>query len=125
MAQINIDKNLYNDIVAFKIENEQLINDLYESFNNFTSDELAAAIEIIHNFKIINDEYNKYIVIYNNSVANQQQSDEYITIEGDTFQSIAQTMTGNYNNWKKIMEFNEIKDPFIESGVAILIPRNL
>lgn len=122
---INIDKNVYNDVVKYKTENEQLINDLYSSFNNFTNDELQAAIEIIYHLNIINEEYNKYIIIYNNTVASEEQSQEYITIEGDTFQSIAQHMTGDFNNWKQIMQFNDITDPVLDSGVTIQIPLNL
>lgn len=122
---INIDKNVYNDTVKYKLENEQLINDLYSSFDNFTSEELQAAIEIIYHLNIINEEYNKYIIIYNNTVASEEQSQEYITVEGDTFQTIAQHMTGDFNNWKKIMEFNDMVDPVLESGEVIMIPFNL
>ncbi len=122
---ITLDKSIYNQIVNQKIENELVISDLYASFSNLTMEEQQDAIEIIYNLNIINDEFNKYIVIYNNSISNDDQSEEYISVYGDTFQSIASKLTGDFNNWKSIMDFNYIKDPYIEPGTVILIPRNL
>lgn len=125
MAQVNIDKTLYNNIYSYKLENDQLINDLYASFNNFTSKEKQIAIEVIYNLKIINEEYEKYIVIYNSISNSEQQADEYITLQNDNFQRVAQIMTGDFNNWKKIMEFNNLTDPYLEPGTVLKIPRDL
>lgn len=122
---INIDKALYNEVYEAKIESEQLIEDLYASFNNFTAEEKMAAIEIIYNLKIINEEYQKYIVIYNQAVQPEVQSSEYIIIYGDTIASIAAKETGDFNNWKKIMEFNQLTDPNLIVGDVLLIPRDL
>lgn len=122
---VNIDKALYNEVIETKIENEQLIEDLYASFDNFTAEEKMAAIEIIYNLKVINEEYEKYIVIYNQFVSPDEVADEYIIIYGDTIASIAAKETGDYNNWKKIMEFNQLKDANLVVGDVLLIPRNL
>lgn len=122
---VNIDKALYNDVYATKIENEQLIEDLYASFDNFTAEEKMAAIEIIYNLKIINEEYTKYIVIYNQAVQPEIQSSEYIICYGDTIVSIAAKETGDFNNWKKIMEFNQLTDTNLVVGDVLMIPRDL
>lgn len=122
---ITIDKSLYNDIYATKLENEQLIEDFYSSFDNFTAEEKMAAIEIIYNLKIINEEYEKYIVIYNNEVQPEVQSNEHIICYGETLQYIAAKETGDFNNWKKIMEFNQLSDINLIVGDVLLIPRDL
>jgi hypothetical protein len=122
---LEIDKNLYNEIYKEKLENEQIILEFYQNFDNYTFEEKFAATEIITNLNIINEEYEKYITIYNNTILEDEQSQEYVTIYGDTFQKIAAKKTGNYNNWKAIMEFNGITDPIIESGTIIQIPENL
>lgn len=122
---IPLDKSLYNEIYKEKLNNTQIIAEFYQNFDNYTFEEKFAATEIIGYLNIINEEYDKYITIYNNSILEDEQSQEYITIYGDTFQKIAAKKTGNYNNWKVIMEFNGITDPIIEPGTVILIPENL
>lgn len=122
---IPLDKSLYNEIYKEKLNNTQIIAEFYQNFDNYTFEEKFAATEIIGYLNIINEEYDKYITIYNNSILEDEQSQEYVTIYGDTFQKIAAKKTGNYNNWKVIMEFNGITDPIIEPGTVILIPENL
>ncbi len=122
---IPLDKSLYNEIYKEKLNNTQIIAEFYQNFDNYTFEEKFAATEIIGYLNIINEEYDKYITIYNNSILEDEQSQEYITIYGDTFQKIAAKKTGNYNNWKVIMEFNGITDPIVEPGTVILIPENL
>lgn len=122
---LNLTKQIYNEISENKIENESIINELYSNFNNFTMAEKQSAIEIIYNLKIINDEYNKYIVIYNATIQDERRNEEYITIYNDTFQSIAAKMTGDPNNWKAIMKYNNITDLYLEPGTVILIPLNI
>lgn len=125
MSKVILDKDIYNEVNAAKLYNENVIADLYSNFNNYTMDEKQSAIEIIYNLKIINDEYEKYIIIYNSQINQSKRTNEYISCEGDTWQSIAQRQTGDYNNWKKIMEFNNITDIYLESGVSIKIPLSL
>lgn len=122
---IILNKEVYNLIVSQKIENEQVIADIYANFDNYTMDEKFSALEIIDNLNIANEEFQKYIVIYNAKADNAKQSEEYIVVYGDTIQSIAQKVTGNYENWKKIMVFNKISDINIEPGTVILIPEDI
>jgi len=122
---IILSKEIYNLIVNQKIENEQVIADIYANFDNYTMDEKFSALEIIDNLNIANEEFQKYIVIYNAKADNSRQSEEYIVLYGDTIQSIAQKVTGNYENWKKIMVFNNLSDVDIEPGTIILIPEDI
>lgn len=120
-----LSKEIYNQIVNQKIANEQTIADLYANFENFTQEEKFTALEMITDFAIINEEFQKYIIIYNQSVQNEIHSSEYIVVFGDTIHSIAQKETGDYQNWKQIMEFNNLSDIRLEVGTIILIPRDL
>lgn len=120
-----LSKEIYNSIVQQKIANEQTIAELYASFDNLTQDEQFTALSMITDFNIINEEFQKYIVLYNNTVQEEVNSNEYIVSFGDTIHSIAQKETGNYENWKKIMEFNNLFDLDLEVGSIILIPSNL
>jgi hypothetical protein len=113
----------YNQIVAAKIENENAISDLYANFDNFTQDDKFIALEIIDNLNIINEEFTKYIAVYNTIEQQLEQDLEYVVSMGDTILSIAQKMTGDYNNWKEIMRFNNISDIDLEVGTILLIPR--
>lgn len=122
---IILDKEIYNQVIAQKLANEQTITELYANFDNFTQEEKFIALDMITDFNIINEEFQKYIVIYNQSVQSENHSNEYIVISGDTIHSIAQKETGDYQNWKKIMEFNSLSDLELEVGTIILIPRNL
>jgi nucleoid-associated protein YgaU len=122
---IILTKEIYNLVVNQKIENEQVIADIYANFDNYTMEEKYNALDIIDNLNIANEELQKYIVVYNNKVENLKQSEEYIVLYGDTIQSIAQKVTGNYENWKKIMVFNKLSDPDIEPGTTILIPEDI
>jgi hypothetical protein len=122
---LELDKATYNDIYKEKLNNEQIIAEFYQNFDNYTFEEKFAATEIIGYLNIINEEYGKYITIYNNTILEDEQSQEYISIYGDTFQKIAAKKTGNYNNWKAIMEFNGITNLLIDPGTTILIPENL
>lgn len=121
---IILSKEVYNQVVAQKLANEQTIADLYASFDNFTQEEKFVALDMITDFNIINEEFQKYIVIYNQSIQAENHSNEYIVVYGDTIHSIAQRETGDYQNWKKIMEFNNLGDVELEVGTVILIPRN-
>jgi nucleoid-associated protein YgaU len=120
-----LSKEIYNSIVQQKIANERTIAELYASFDNFTQDEQFIAISMITDFNIINEEFQKYIVLYNNTIQEEVNSNEYIVSFGDTIHSIAQKETGDYENWKKIMEFNNLYDLDLEVGSIILIPSNL
>jgi nucleoid-associated protein YgaU len=122
---ILLSKELYNDIVAEKLSNEKTIKDIYASFDNYTQEDKFIALEIVSNLNIINEEYAKYIAIYNSMVSDEKQSDEYIVTYGDTIHSIAQKMTGDYNNWKKLMRFNKLTDINLEVGQVILIPLDI
>jgi len=122
---IILNKEIYNLIVNQKIENEQVIAEIYANFDNYTMDEKFNALDIIDNLNIANEEFQKYIVIYNARADNAKQSEEYIVLFGDTIQSIAQKVTGNYENWKKIMVFNKLSDIDIEPGTIILIPEDI
>jgi hypothetical protein len=122
---LELDKTTYNEIYKEKLNNEQIIAEFYQNFDNYTFEEKFAATEIIGYLNIINEEYEKYITIYNNTILEDEQSQEYVSIYGDTFQKIAAKKTGNYNNWKVIMEFNGITNLLIEPGTTILIPENL
>lgn len=122
---VSYDKNTYNSVIAAKINNENAINDIYASFDNFTQDEKFAALEIVDSLQIINEEFNKYIAVYNSIVQSENQINEYIITSNDTIFSVAQRETGDYNNWKEIMRFNKLSDIFIEVGTIILIPQNL
>jgi hypothetical protein len=113
----------YNQIVAAKIANENAISDLYANFDNFTQDDKFIALEIIDNLNIINEEFTKYIAVYNTIEQQLEQDLEYVVSMGDTILSIAQKMTGDYNNWKEIMRFNNISDIDLEVGTILLIPR--
>ena len=125
MSKIILDKNIYNDVNDAKLYNENVIADLYSNFNNYTMEEKQSAIEMIYNLKIINDEYEKYIILYNSQINQSKRTSEYISNEGDTWQSVAAKQTGDFNNWKKIMEFNNITDIYLDSGVSIKIPIDL
>lgn len=122
---VSYDKNTYNSVITAKINNENAINDIYVSFDNFTQDEKFAALEIVDSLQIINEEFNKYIAVYNSIVQSENQINEYIITSNDTIFSVAQRETGDYNNWKEIMRFNKLSDIFIEVGTIILIPQNL
>lgn len=122
---VNLSKEIYNLIVEQKIANERAIAELYASFDNFTQDEKFDALSMITDFNIINEEFQKYIVIYNSTVQDEVNSNEYIVAFGDTIHSIAQKETGNYQNWKEIMEFNNLTDIELEVGSVLLIPSNL
>lgn len=120
---IEYTQSRYNQIVAAKIENENAINDLYANFDNFTQDDKFIALEIIDNLNIINEEFTKYIAVYNTIEQQLEQDLEYVVSMGDTILSIAQKMTGDYNNWKEIMRFNNLSDIDLEVGTILLIPR--
>jgi hypothetical protein len=122
---ISYNKNTYNSIVAAKIENEDAIRDIYANFGNFTQDDKYAALEVVDSLQIINEEFNKYIAVYNSITQNENRVNEYIVSMGDTILSIAQKETGDYNNWKELMRFNKLSDIDIEIGTVILIPQNL
>lgn len=122
---IEYTKEIYNKVVAQKLENEQAINDLYSDFNNLNQEEKFAALSIITNLEIINEEFNKYVAVYNAIVQDDKRSDEYIVITGDTIYSIAQKITGDYNNWKNILRFNKLSDIELEIGTVISIPQNI
>jgi len=116
---------LIKKFIIQKIANEKAIADLYANFENFTQEEKFAALDMITDFNIINEEFQKYIVVYNQATKDEIHSNEYIVIYGDTIHSIAQKETGDYQNWKKIMEFNNLSDVNLEVGSVILIPRNI
>jgi nucleoid-associated protein YgaU len=122
---ISYNKNTYNSVISAKIENENAINDIYASFDNFTQDEKFAALEIVDSLQIINEEFNKYIAAYNTIIQNESQVNEYIVTANDSIFGIAQRETGDYNNWKQIMRFNKLTDIDIEVGTTILIPQNI
>lgn len=122
---IILNKDIYNQVVAEKLANEQTIKDIYANFNNYIQEDKVIALEIVSNLNIINEEYQKYIVLYNRAITDERQSDEYIVIFGDTIHSIAQKMTGDYNNWKKLMRFNNLSDINLEIGQVILIPLDI
>lgn len=122
---INLDKNVYNEVVNQKIKNETIINQIYANFENYSQDEKYEMLDICQNLAIINEEFQKYIVIYNKSVQQTEQSDEYIVVYGDTIHSISRKTTGTYENWKEILRFNNLSDINLEIGSILLIPRNL
>lgn len=120
-----LDKYTYNYITERKVANETLISEIYAKFNNYLPDEQYLMLDIAQNLAIINEEFEKYIVIYNTTVQEQQQAFEYMVITGDTIHSIARNLTGDYNNWKEILRFNKLSDLDLEVGSIILIPREL
>ena len=120
---IEYTKSKYNEIISAKIANENSISDLYANFDNFSQDDKFIALEIIDNLNIINEEFNKYIAVYNTIEQSDEQDLEYVVSLGDTILSIAQKMTGDYNNWKEIMRFNNLSDIDLEIGSILLIPR--
>ena len=120
---IEYTKTKYNEIVSAKIANEDAISDIYANFDNFSQDDKFIALEIIDNLNIINEEFNKYIAVYNTIEQSDEQDLEYVVSLGDTILSIAQKMTGDYNNWKEIMRFNNLSDIDLEIGSILLIPR--
>jgi LysM domain len=122
---LQYDKNTYNAVVAQKIKNESIINQIYANFENYSQDEKYEMLDICQNLAVINEEFQKYIVIYNRNFEQQEQSDEYIVVYGDTIHSISRKVTGNYDNWKEIMRFNNLSDINLEIGSILLIPRNL
>lgn len=122
---LNLDKNIYNIVVEQKAKNEAVINEIYANFNNYVPDEQYIMLDIAQNMAIINEELQKYIIIYNQSIKEDEQAIEYIVITGDTIHSIARNMTGDYNNWKEILRFNNLSDLNLEVGTTILIPRDL
>lgn len=122
---INLDKTTYNQVVSQKIKNETIINQIYANFENYSQDEKYEMLDICQNLAIINEEFGKYIVIYNKSVQQTEQSDEYIVVYGDTIHSISRKATGTYDNWKEILRFNNLSDLNLEIGSILLIPRNL
>lgn len=122
---LNLDKNVYNEVVNQKIKNENIINQIYANFENYSQDEKYEMLDICQNLAIINEEFQKYIVIYNKSVQQTEQSEEYIVVYGDTIHSISRRTTGNYDNWKEILRFNNLSDINLEIGSILLIPRNL
>lgn len=122
---LNLDKSTYNLVIEQKTKNEAIINEIYANFNNYVPDEQYIMLDIAQNMAIINEELQKYIVIYNQSIKEQDQAFEYIVIEGDTIHSIARNMTGDYNNWKEILRFNDLTDLNLEIGTTLLIPRDL
>lgn len=122
---IILNKDIYNQVVAEKLANEQTIKDIYANFNNYIQEDKVIALEIVSNLNIINEEYQKYITLYNRAITDERQSDEYIVVFGDTIHGIAQKMTGDYNNWKKLMRFNNLSDINLEIGQVILIPLDI
>lgn len=122
---LEYDKNTYNAIVEQKIKNENIINQIYANFENYSQDEKYEMLDICQNLAVINEEFQKYIVIYNRKFQQQQQSDEYIVVYGDTIHSISRKATGSYENWKEIMRFNNLSDLSLGVGTILLIPRNL
>jgi hypothetical protein len=121
----SFDKVTYNFVVEQKVENEKLINEIYVNFNNYLPNDQYLMLDIAQNLAIINEELEKYIVVYNATAQEQQQASEYIVISGDTIHSIARNLTGDYNNWKEILRFNKLSDLELEVGSIILIPREL
>jgi hypothetical protein len=120
---IEYTKTKYNEIVSAKIANENAISDLYANFDSFSQYDKFLALEIIDNLNIINEEFNKYIAVYNTIEQSDEQDLEYVVSLGDTILSVAQKMTGDYNNWKEIMRFNNLSDIDLEIGSILLIPR--
>jgi hypothetical protein len=121
----SFDKVTYNFVVEQKVENEKLINEIYVNFNNYLPNDQYLMLDIAQNLAIINEELEKYIVVYNATAQEQQQASEYIVISGDTIHSIARNLTGDYNNWKEILRFNKLSDLELEVGSVLLIPREL
>ena len=120
-----LDKDTYNFIVNQKTDNQRIINEIYANFNNYLLDDQYLMLDVAQNLAVINEELDKYIVVYNLNVKEQQQSFEYIVITGDTIHSISRNITGDYNNWKEILRFNNLSDLELEIGTTILIPREL
>lgn len=122
---LNLDKNTYNAVVEQMAKNEAVINEIYANFNNYAPDEQYIMLDIVQNMAIINEELQKYVIIYNQSIKPDEQSLEYVVITGDTIHSIARNLTGDYDNWKEILRFNNLSDLNLEIGTTLLIPRDL
>jgi LysM repeat protein len=118
-------QEIYNEIVANKSFNEALIDEIYGSYDSMTFDDKLIAIEIIADLKLLNDEYNKYIIVYQQNVKTNKSKSQYIVIEGDTLQKIAYKYTGSIDNWQKIYLYNGLKDIKLTAGDIINIPEDL
>lgn len=122
MSDIEYTQEQYNDAISNKQYNEDLIAELYASYPTMTFDDKLIAMEIINNVKMMNDEYDKYIIIYQSKIKNDKRRTVYTVIEGDTLQRIAVKFSGNPNNWTKIYDYNHLNDIMLSPGDAIQIP---
>lgn len=122
MSEINFTPEVYNDAISHKKYNEDLIAELYASYATMTFDDKLIAMELISNLKILNDEYDKYILVYQSKIKNDKRKTFYTVIEGDTLQRIAVKYSGDANNWTKIYEYNHLTDTILSPGDSIEIP---
>lgn len=124
MSEVQYTPETYNQVIINKSESLAVIDDLYAAYPTMTFDDKIIAMEIISNLKTINDEYDKYIIVYQMKAKDKNKKTSYTAIEGDTLPRIADKFTGDTGNWIKLYEYNNLNDTLLSAGDIILIPDN-
>lgn len=112
--------NLVNDTIKY---NEAYIKEIYASYAMFTQDEKKKALELINSLKMLNHEYEKYCIVYNQLYANDVKTqNEYVVIQGDTLPRVANKVFGDFSRWQEIYRHNNLSDIHLTPGDILRIP---
>lgn len=122
MAQIVYNKEVYQLVVDQLAENERTINELYGMFGVLSNSDQIAVANLIHELKVLNYEYEKYIIVYQNTSINEKVKSEYVIIQGDTLPKIAHRLLGDNSRWQEVYNYNNLKDVVLTAGDILKIP---
>lgn len=117
-------QDVYNLVTKTKQENEEYINELQATLNNSVFDDKIQILEEIDALKVINIEYEKYIIIYNSKLEKSPGKTKYTIMEGDTLPRIAHKITGDWRNWQEIYTYNDLNDLKLMPGDILEIPES-
>lgn len=124
MEDIVYSQEVYTTVVNQLKENENYINELYAAYNILNTDEKLQVLEIIDALKILNFEYEKYIIVYERSAKVGKTKTEYQVVEGDTLPRVALKTLNNQNRWQDIFNYNNLQDIVLSPGDVLKIPED-
>lgn len=115
-------KEVYQIVVDQLAENERAINELYGMFGVLSNSDQVAVANLIHELKVLNYEYEKYIIVYQSTASAEKVKNEYVVIQGDTLPKIAHRLLGDNSRWQEIYNYNNLKDVVLTAGDTLKIP---
>ena len=119
---VEYSQEVYNAVVAQQQENDLYLKELYNSLPTLIMTAKIETLKVIDALKVINDEYEKYIIIYDNLIGEDNPITTYVIIEGDTLQRIAYLTLGDPSKWDLLYRFNNLGDVKLEPGDTLNIP---